>query len=436
MTRHRLAAENWDAPIVVTTSVQFFDSLFSRCPGDARKLHNIAQSVIIFDEVQTLPPRLMQPILDVLSELTSPARPYGCSIVLCTATQPALHYHETDMPFGLKSAKEINGKAQDHFTRLNRVDYIGLAKDSEPPEMSWSVVADDLLKGKQGLVVVNTRKAVRDLFKEVQQRHNDKTAVFHLSTWMFPEHRTSVLDEVRRRLDQDQPCYLISTQCIEAGVDVDFPTVWRAYGPYDSIVQAAGRCNRNGRIDKGGVHVFRPKDDKIPRGIYETARSQTDLLRRLGLADPTKPESFPAYFRLLYQLTVPDDCEIQRNRGQLHYEEVGKLFHLIEDHTVPVLVLSFVAGSGERQGTDSEPVYADAEKRKFFLRDDWRVFQRNIVNLPRSSVAPLDGRMIGRPSFAQDVELFVLTGDAYYQGGLNGCGLEFSPGYEEKVLLS
>jgi len=436
LTRRRLAAENWDAPIVVTTSVQFFDSLFSRSPGDARKLHNIAQSVIIFDEVQTLPPRLMQPIIDVLSELTSPARPYGCSIVLCTATQPALHYHETDMPLGLKSAKEINGNAQDHFNLLNRVAYIGLAKDNEPPEMSWSMVADDLLKGKQGLVVVNTRKAARDLFKEVQQKKCDKQAVFHLSTWMFPDHRTSVLDEVRQRLDEDKPCYLISTQCIEAGVDVDFPEVWRAYGPYDSIVQAAGRCNRNGRIDKGVVHIFRPKDDKIPRGIYEAARSQTDLMRRLGLADPTKPESFPAYFRLLYQLTVPDDCEIQRHRGQLHYEEVSKLFHLIEDHTVPVLVLSFVAGSGERQGTDSEPVYANAEKRKFFLRDDWRVFQRNIVNLPRSSVAPLDGGMIGRPPFAQVVELFILTGDAYYQGGLNGCGLEFSPGYEEKVLLS
>jgi CRISPR-associated endonuclease/helicase Cas3 len=336
------------------------------------------------------------------------------------------------MPFGLRTT-EINNRREEHFGRLKRVTFDGLEQAAEPPEMAWSEVAVGLLKTECGLAVVNTRKAARDLFAAVQANTDAKDGVFHLSTWMFPEHRMQVLAEVRRRLDAGVPCRLVSTQCVEAGVDIDFPEVWRAYGPYDSIIQAAGRCNRNGRLASGVVHVFRPKDGKIPSGLYETATMQTDLLRRLGLALPDDPQSFPAYFRLLYQLSVPDDCEVQRERGQLHFEEVSRLFHLIEDHTVPVLVLGYMDG-GSRRSTESEAVYAEAARRGFFLRDDWRVLQRHIVNLPRSSAARLTG-IASRPDFAPEIELYVLNGDASYRGGLNGCGIDLGAAYEEAIVL-
>lgn len=436
MTCRRYAAENWDAPIIVTTSVQFFDSIFSRRPGDARKLHNIAQSVIIFDEVQTFPPRLMQPILDVLDELTKTERPYGCSIVLCTATQPALKQGD-DLPKGLNGVHEINEKKDDHFQKLNRVSYSGIFKEQDAPEMDWSEVAAEMLRSekKQGLAVVNTRKAARELLDKVRKAAGKEREldVFHLSTWMYPEHRLQVLDEVRRRLTVGSPCLLVSTQCIEAGVDVDFPEVWRAYGPYDSIVQAAGRCNRNGKQDKGLVHVFRPKEGKLPKGIYETATSQTDLLRRLGMADPSNPESFPTYFRLLYQLSVPNECEIQTERGKLHFERVSELFHLIEAHTSPVLVLDYHE-NGKRGETKSMKFYDKARGRKFFLRDDWRIFQHHIVNLQKTKILPLQGKMIS-PALDGSTDLFVLNGEQYYIGGLNGYGMEFSPDYSETIQI-
>lgn len=440
MTRRRYAAENWDAPIIVTTSVQFFDSIFSRRPGDARKLHNIAQSAIIFDEVQTLLPRLMQPILDVLGELTNDDRRYGCSIVLCTATQPALKQGD-DLPKGLNGVHEINEKKDDHFQKLNRVSYSGMFKDQDAPEMDWSEVAGEMLRSgkKQGLAVVNTRPAARELLDEVRKAAGKEREldVFHLSTWMYPEHRLQVLDEVRRRLYAKEPCFLVSTQCIEAGVDVDFPEVWRAYGPYDSIVQAAGRCNRNGKLDKGSVHVFRPKEGKLPKGIYETATSQTDLLRRLGLADPSNPESFPMYFRLLYQLSVPDECEIQAARGKLHFEEVGKLFHLIEEKdTASVLVLGYMENS-ESKNTDSGKRYADVGTgRRFFIRDDWRLFQRHIVTLQQWQIDSLLSEKWIEPALGdRETSLFVLTGHKNYIGGPNGCGIEFDPDYYSETTL-
>jgi CRISPR-associated endonuclease/helicase Cas3 len=304
----QLAAENWDAPIVVTTSVQFFDSLFSRRPADARKLHNIAQSVIIFDEVQTFPPHLLRPILDVLGELAHAGRPYGCSAVFCTATQPALGHDADEFPVGLKNIRPIvpPETAQQHFNDLKRVDYSGIQKDAEPEILTADQVAERATANelKQCLVVVNTRKSAREVFTAVQKRAGElKDAVFHLSTWMIPAHRLQVLEEVRQRLTEKKPCFLVSTQCIEAGVDVDFPEVWRAYGPYDSIVQAAGRCNREGKLSGlGKVCVFRLEgDDPTKRsGIYGVATTQTDLLRKMGRALPEDPTSFRDYFRLLY----------------------------------------------------------------------------------------------------------------------------------------
>lgn len=420
--RRRLAAENWDAPIIVTTSVQFFDSLFSRKPSRARKLHNICQSVIIFDEVQTLPPLLLQPILNVLTELTNSNRPYKCSAVFCTATQPALSKTE-DLPCGIENIAPIipAETAGKHFNILKRTDY-----DWQENQKSWDEIAKEMLNApmKEALAVVNTRPNARSLYKALKDiigQNNDY--LFHLSTWMMPSHRKIVLDEVRRRLENKQWCLLISTQCVEAGVDVDFPEVWRAFGPYDSIVQAAGRCNRNGKLPKGKVHVFHPSDKGISKGLYFTATKQTELMRKMNLADPENPESFEHYFRLLYQLSVPDECAIQKARAEFRFEEVDRLFNFIDEKTIPVVILHEKIGDKEHE-TEAKEIYLSAQKRDFFLRDDWRVLQKNIMNLPYHYLSTSPYKENIGSIFDNQLNLRLWNG--IYRGGIQGYGLEFN----------
>jgi CRISPR-associated endonuclease/helicase Cas3 len=457
-TRRRLAAENWDAPVVITTSVQFFDSLFSRRPADARKLHNIAQSVIVFDEVQTLPPHLLRPILDALDELASPDRPYGCSVVLCTATQPALAKDPETFPdgAGLTVSPIIPlDDAKRHFRELDRTHIIGFAKDGgDRAPLTPEKLADALLKApnQQALAIVNTRKAARRCFdslrKACEKNPDLLPGTFHLSTWMTPAHRLEVLREVRERLEAKQPCVLVSTQCIEAGVDVDFPAVWRAYGPYDSIVQAAGRCNRNGKLGKQGgtVQVFDLVDgkgnrlEKLPGGVYASATEQTELLCRLGLAKPEEPDSFATFFRLLYQTSVPDDCEIQRERGQLHFERVSELFHLIDTFSVPLIVPKVFdpAKSSDSDvpisSDDPTPVARWLEKnlpKGFLTPVEWRTIQPHILHIDLHNAAlrsQLFGGQIAAPAFSgekpDECSLWRLTACSLYQGGLHGAGLD------------
>lgn len=432
--RRRLAAENWDAPIIVTTSVQFFDSLFSRKPSQARKLHNICQSIIIFDEVQTLPPLLLQPILNVLNELTNPKRPYKCSAVFCTATQPALSKTE-DLPCGIKNIVPIIPieTARNHFNILKRTDY-----DWQENQKSWDEIAKEMLNApmKQALAVVNTRPNARSLYEAVKNIiGQDNDCLFHLSTWMMPSHRKIVLDEVRTRLDDKKPCLLISTQCIEAGVDVDFPEIWRAFGPYDSIIQAAGRCNRNGNLPANGkVHVFHPADKGISKGLYFTATKQTELMRKMGLADPENPESFESYFRLLYQLSVPDECAIQKARAEFHFEEVDRLFNFIDKNTFPVLILNEKIGD-RCPDTEAKEIYLSAEKRGFFLRDDWRAIQKNIINLPYYYISDPKSPYRKNIGFTFDNQLNLRLWDGIYRGGIQGYGLEFNGLNIEETII-
>lgn len=429
-TLRQLTAENWDAPVIVTTSVQFFDSLFSRRPSDARKLHNIAQSVVIFDEVQTLPPSLMQPMLDVLGELTKQDRPYGCSLVLCTATQPAL-LRSDDLPCGFEEATSIVEHPEKLFRRLKRTTYPELESEAEIPQRTWEELACEVFKSpnRQGLIVVNTRRQARTLFDELRRCEEHRETVFHLSTWMTPEHRVEVLNEVRRRLDTNQACFLVSTQCIEAGVDVDFPAVWRALGPFDSIVQAAGRCNRNGRLkpENAHVHVFRTADDKLPPGVYQSATNQTELLRRMNAADPHDPGSFERYFRLLYQLSVPDECEIQQERQRLHFEEVDERFNFIESFTVPIIVSEYELSKGRialRELCD------EARNKRFLTPAEWQKLQPHIVQLDYHDKKTVSfARESTEMVFAEDDKLTGLrrlTHISAYEGGLYGCGLDIA----------
>jgi CRISPR-associated endonuclease/helicase Cas3 len=335
----RLASENWDAPIVVTTTVQLFESLFAHRPSTCRKLHNIARSVLVLDEVQTLPPKLLTPILDVLQDLVEH---YRVSVVLCTATQPALH----DSPYlkGLSNIREIVPDPPRYFTALRRVHYTLPSADEK---WDWDRVATEMQSAAQCLAIVNTKSDALQLLDAL----NDPTAV-HLSTLLCGAHRRDVLHDVRHRLKVGDPCRLIATQVVEAGVDLDFPLVLRAVGPLDRIVQAAGRCNREGRLASGRVVVFWPIEGKVPPGEYRAGMDTAMSLLSRPQVDLHDPALYQTYFALLYQTVETDAKGIQNLRQVLDYPEVAQRLRLIEDDTVAVVVRYTRLGSDHSEADD------------------------------------------------------------------------------------
>ncbi|MEW6054739.1 MAG: CRISPR-associated helicase Cas3' [Nitrospirota bacterium] len=328
----RLAIENWDAPLIVTTTVQFFESLFSNKPGKVRKLHNLCRSVIVIDEVQALPPELLTPTLDVLKELVEH---YSVSVVLCTATQPAFEDSHFLKPFQGVEVHEIVPKEiyKDHFKKLERTKY---SREKDP--LSWQSLATEISKEKQVMVVLNTRKDALSLIEALDDTEN----IFHLSTLLCGIHRRRILREVKRRLQYALPVRLISTQVIEAGVDIDFPVVYRAIGPLDRIVQAAGRCNREGKLPQdqpGRVVIFEPLEGRSPKGPYKTGFEKAKLLlAQHDISELHNPELYQMYFEKLFADVDTDRKKIQSHREVLDYPTVDAAYLLIEQNTVPVLI--------------------------------------------------------------------------------------------------
>ncbi|HEX3553856.1 MAG TPA: CRISPR-associated helicase Cas3' [Thermoanaerobaculia bacterium] len=338
----RRRAENWDAPLIVTTSVQLLESLFANRPSACRKLHRLAGSVILLDEVQTLPPNLAVPTLAGLSQL---AHRYGASIVFATATQPAFeHLDEYVRPLAASGwqPKEIVPVHLNLFDRARRTRVLWQA---DTPR-SWDSLAEELAGVGSALCIVNLKKHALELANRLQQR--GVPGLFHLSTNLCPAHRELVLAAVRQRLDERLPCILISTQCVEAGVDVDFPLVLRALGPLDAIAQAAGRCNRNGLMpEQGEVRVFLPEDARYPPGGYEAAAQVTRaLLRQRGseAMDLQSPKLFNEYYQKLYDLTGIATGERGRTKdllgsiALLDFEETARLYRLIDQDAINVVV--------------------------------------------------------------------------------------------------
>ena len=279
--------ENWDAPIVVTTAVQFFESLFAAKPSQCRKLHRIAGSVVVLDEAQTMPLKLLRPCVAAIDEL---ARNYRASVVLCTATQPAL----TAPAFegGLAEVRELAPDPEQLFKQLERVRVRHLgALDDE-------ALAEHMRSRDQVLCIVNNRRHARAVYQAMA----DLPGARHLTTLMCARHRSEVLAEVRQLLKDGKPCRLVSTSLIEAGVDVDFPTVLRAEAGLDSIAQAAGRCNREGRSERESseVLVFLPEnpDWAPPPELRQYAQSAREVLRQFE-ADPLCPRRSSVIFAAL-----------------------------------------------------------------------------------------------------------------------------------------
>ena len=331
----RLASDNWDAPIVVTTNVQFFESIFSNRPSRCRKIHNIARSVIILDEVQALPPGFLLPVLDALRELVSR---YGCTVVLSTATQPALTQRPS-LPAGLEGVHEIASDPRALARTLRRVRVVWPRPDDPPTP--FTDLAEQLRAETQVLAIVHRRKDAQDLAMLLPSEGR-----YHLSALMCPAHRTEVLDRVKLALTSGEPCRLVSTQVVEAGVDIDFPVVFRALAGLDSLVQAAGRCNREGTLVDAGGHpvpgrfeIFRSATEPPPgilrRGLETTLGMLARHPQGLTFGDPETTEE---YFRLLFGSVALDVSGIQAARAGLNFAATAEKFRLIADSTWPVVV--------------------------------------------------------------------------------------------------
>ncbi len=284
----RLAAENWDAPLVVTTNVQFLESLFAARTSRCRKLHNLVGSVVILDEAQTLPVELLKPCLAVLRELVAD---YRCSIVLCTATQPALTARD-GFPIGLENVREIIPEPQQLSEQMKRVRvrHLGAISDIE--------LVERLGEQPSFLCIVNTKAHASTVYRSLQEQTNENDGLFHLSTLMCGEHRSRVIAEMCDRLKDERPCRVVSTQLIEAGVDVDFPVVYRAMTGLDSIAQAAGRCNREGCRSSGDLFVFEPTDVKLRGYLAQVASTAREVLPDYD--DLLDPAAIERYFQLHY----------------------------------------------------------------------------------------------------------------------------------------
>jgi CRISPR-associated helicase Cas3/CRISPR-associated endonuclease Cas3-HD len=336
----RLLAENWDAPIVITTNVQLLESLFSNRPSSCRKLHNLMESVILFDEAQSLPAHLAVPTLAALSHLSSA---YRSSVVFATATQPAFDsLHEAVSRHAASGWQPVEA-VPDHATLFAVLKRVAVTWPAPGETLSWDALAVEIRDTPQALVVVNLKRHALTLLDALE----GVPSIEHLSTNLCPMHRRAVLERVSRRLASAEPCRLISTQCVEAGVDLDFPRVFRAFAPLESIAQAAGRCNREGRLSAPGeVMVFDPEDPgdwrrRYPTHAYFQAAEVTRrILLEQGAIDINDPGAFRDYYRQLYDLTQPssqnrafDDAIKSRD-----FAEIARLYRLIEQDAIQVLV--------------------------------------------------------------------------------------------------
>lgn len=368
--RSRLACENWDAPLIVTTTVQFFESLFASRTSRCRKLHNIAESVVILDEAQLLPTDFLKPVLEVIRELQCN---YGVTFVLSTATQPALGPHKSmDFNFeGLPSLREIIPEPLSLHERLKRTTVEVMGNLASP--LSWDELAARLVAHDSVLCIVNRRDDARGLWEKMPE------GTFHLSALMCGAHRSARIAEIKESLAAKKSTRVISTQLVEAGVDLDFPVVYRALAGLDSVAQAAGRCNREGLLERGMVHVFLP-ESKIPAGhLRQAAEIGRQLLVDQG-TEPLAPERFERFFQMFYwmrgdRLDKEGIMGLLKNDPELRisFRTAAEKFRLIDESTYAPVLVHYGEGSKliellRRQGME-----------RWLLRQ----LQRYVVNLPR-----------------------------------------------------
>jgi len=414
-SKSRLAAENWDAPLIVTTNVQLFESLHASRTSRCRKLHNIVNSVVILDEAQQIPRDFHAPITQVMQQMTDY---FGVTWVLCTATQPVLG--EATNTFGqtllqgVKGVREIIEKPGELALKLKRVEVQLPAVDE--PKLSWLALAEKLTIEECVLAIVNTRSEARELFELLPADGNN----LHLSANMCAQHRTEVIREIKNRLVEraggdSRPLRVISTQLIEAGVDVDFPVVYRAMAGLDSIAQSAGRCNREGRLDGlGQVVVFKPEQPAPPGFLRQGENTTMEMIASQQLEEPLAPESFEKYFSLMNAKGERDKHDIlsllKASASSdaplaIQFREAAEKFRLIDNNGVAIVVPFKSAGH------DKSPVDGWVKQLEFdpSFKHIYKKLQRYTVTVPKTFA---DG-LLAKGCVEKRAGLFVLL-DTYY----------------------
>lgn len=416
--RSRLAAENWDAPIIVTTNVQLFESLFAFKTSICRKLHNIVNSVIILDEAQMLPPEFLKPILSILKALVEN---FGVTIVLCTATQPVMtgKIGTGQALFdGLEQTTEIIDSCLDDDDSFRRVSFY-FPKTKDPVRLEWVDLAEELGKIHQVLCIVNTRKDCRELHSLMPE------GTLHLSALMCGEERSVQINEIKKKLDRGEPVRVISTQLVEAGVDIDFPVVYRAMAGLDSIAQAAGRCNREGSLNRSGkigrVIVFNPLKPAPPGLLRKGEEACLEILEKRSL-ESLDGEVFSEYFQAFYARVndmdkpkfvdrlVNEAWGVMLPEFKFQFRSFAQDFRMIDDQAQKGVVVFY---ENPLNGRSSRSLIEELRK-KGPNRDLYRKLQRFTVSLPQREF-----EKIRQAGMVEEIHgLFVQCCEGLYKEGL------------------
>lgn len=363
----RWASENWDIPVIVTTNVQFFESLFAKQTTKSRKIHNISNSIVIFDEAQMLPSDYLSPCMAAVSELITN---YSVTAVLCSATQPLVHKYA----YKNIEISEIANNPDELAKKLKRVNFkfAGAKSDNE--------IIYELSRRHSALVVVNSRKHAFTLYK-LAESAIEESALFYLSTLLTPKDRSTKIAEIKCRLAKNLPVIVISTQLIEAGVDVDFPAVYRSIAGIDSIIQAGGRANREGKLPKlGEVVVFEPSDSPVPMALQLTVSVGKEVISVCG-DGAFGLDGIKKYFELLYHALerdgVMDKKEIMKefecSRGQIvkmNFGTVAENFKLIDDNTHNIII-----------PCEESKELIEALRKGYYTRKTLRELQKYSINV-------------------------------------------------------
>lgn len=412
--KQKLATENWDAPIVVTTNVQLFESLFNAHSSSCRKLHNIVDSVIILDEVQMLPPEYLKSILSVLQGLV---KCFGVTVVLCTATQPTL-----EGPIGSDNAtfdgipkNEVIPIIENPTELAEQLKRVRINTEFVKNKITeWKTLADKLCEFEQVLCIVQTRKDCRELHKLMPD------GTIHLSALMCAEERSDVISLIKEKLRKNESVRVISTQLVECGVDVDFPVVFRAIAGMDSVAQSAGRCNREGKLEKGTVYLFETQKN-VPSGLLQKGANVTrDLLEKYNYKLDLVPELYNEYFVHYYKsLNNFDKPEFKKNMldgistGKFQFRTFSDNYHLVENGFQGTIYVRYCS---EKTNKDNLALLQRLEA----LDIDKKLFRdlvRYSVNLPMNEIQELleEGR-IKQP--IEGIYMQDLNDENLYQQGL------------------
>lgn len=373
MSSMRLAAENWNRPIVITTTVQLFESVFSNRTSKCRKLHNIADSVIILDEFQKLPIEVLEPIFRALKILMDK---FNVTVVVSSATP--LSFDKPELFGNIDAPIEICPYNHELFEEMKRVEYEFLRES-----LSIESLVHRIEDCRQVLCIVNTRKDAMKVYKEMKKSQQQRRKIYHLSTLMCPHHRKKVIADIRADLENNKTIAVVSTSLIEAGIDFDFPIVYRVMAPIDSIVQAAGRCNREGDLDGGKVYIFELEGGGLPRGTYTRGTELTRiLLKRSGVGSLHKLTTYNEYFRGLYSLEGEgglDNYEITSAKP-FAYGTVNGKFKMIEQKTVSVLCRNYNDEAG-----NIERLLKEAKELPYLTKKWYRKAQMFSVNIEENN---------------------------------------------------